>query len=427
MHIWLGLLFSLFVVALGFSLQQTAAQPFAISLGDQATGAHRLNFAGGINSLGTTVGPIIVSYFLFGSLTSQVEPSPSNINSLYLILAGVFAFVALVFAFSKLPSGKNDEPLENSPKASKSIIGITFAILLLIAIGQFTAISELTLLILLIVFIIGILLISNQQAIKSSEGWGAMKFPQLVYGMIAIFIYVGVEVTIDNNFGSLLRTPGYLTAEGLSEADISKYISLYWGSLMIGRWIGAISVFQLSKVPKIIATIIVPFVAFGIILFANSLKGSDLTDLYYYAVVIAIGIVAFLSAKEKPVATMLIVSSLAVIAMLIGIFTTGIISVYAFIAGGLFCSVMWPSIFALSVTGLGKYTSQGSAFLIMMILGGAIIPPFQGAVGDQWDIHFSYIVAVVCFLILIVLTLLIQNSLKKQNINVDAIEAEAAH
>lgn len=421
------MLCSLFVVALGFSLQQTAAQPFAISLGDESTGAHRLNFAGGINSFGTTIGPIIVSYFLFGSLTSKVEPSPSNINTLYLILAGVFLFVALVFMFSKLPSGKNDEVIENSPKATGSLLLITISILGLILVGHFTSISKVVLLSLLLVFIIGILIISNRLAIKSPEGWGAMKYPQLIFGMIAIFVYVGVEVSIDNNFGSLLKTKGYLVANGLPEDQISKYISLYWGSLMIGRWIGAISVFQLSKINRLIASIIVPFVAFGIILYANSLKGTDLSDLYNYAIVIVIGIVAFNVANEKPVLTMIIVSSMAIVSMLIGVFSTGLISVYAFISGGLFCSVMWPCIFSLSVTGLGKHTSQGSAFLITMILGGAIIPPFQGAIGDAWTIHYSYLIAAVCFGALLILTLLIKKSLTNQNINVDSIAAEGGH
>lgn len=418
---------SLFVVALGFSLQQTAAQPFVISLGPESSGSHRLNLAGGINSLGTTVGPIIVSYFLFGSLTSQVTPSPSNINTLYLILAGVFGFVALIFAFSKLPSGKNTDQLENSPKATLAILTITLVLLSIIAVGQFTEIAKFSLLSILIFAIIGVLIFANQKAIKSPEGWGAMKFPQLVYGMIAIFVYVGVEVTIDNNFGALLKTPGYLMTNGLEDAAISKYISLYWGSLMIGRWIGAISVFNLSKVYKTIATLIVPFIAFGIIIFANTLKGSDMSDLYYYSGVILLGSIAFLIANEKPVKTMLIVSFLAVVAMIIGVFTTGIVSVYAFISGGLFCSVMWPCIFSLAITGLGKYTSQGSAFLIMMILGGAIIPPFQGALGDVMGIHVSYLIAALCFIILMVLTLLMKKSLQKQGINIDALGTEAAH
>ncbi|MCR6720716.1 MAG: MFS transporter [Chitinophagaceae bacterium] len=108
-----AILAAFFVVALGFSLQQTAAQPFAIALGDPATGSHRLNLGGGVNSFGTTLGPIIVSYFLFGAIgTPEKEVTVSNINTLYLIVAGVFVAVAAFFAISKLPSGKNDEPFE---------------------------------------------------------------------------------------------------------------------------------------------------------------------------------------------------------------------------------------------------------------------------------------------------------------------------
>jgi FHS family L-fucose permease-like MFS transporter len=108
--------------------------------------------------------------------------------------------------------------------------------------------------------------------------------------------------------------------------------------------------------------------------------------------------------------------------MLVGVFTSGITSVYAFMAGGLACSVMWPCIFSLGVGGLGKYTSQGSAFLIMMILGGAIIPPLQGVLGDNPSVgmHQSYILAAVCFAILALLALKLKSVLKKQGLDFDA-------
>lgn len=107
----------------------------------------------------------------------------------------------------------------------------------------------------------------------------------------------------------------------------------------------------------------------------------------------------FFYGQEKPAKTLLAVSILATVAMLVGVFTSGIVSVYALMAGGLCCSVMWPCIFSLGVGGLGKYTSQGSAFLIMMILGGAIIPPLQGAIGDLESVgmHRSYLLAAGCF------------------------------
>ena len=146
-----------------------------------------------------------------------------------------------------------------------------------------------------------------------------------------------------------------------------------------------------------VMTIIVPLVAFAFILFVNVLRGNDVSDLYLYVICVGIMIAGTFYGQEKPVKTLLTFSILATIAMIVGMLTTGIISIYAFMTGGLFCSVMWPCIFALAIAGLGKYTSEGSAFLIMMILGGAIIPPLQGALADKMTIHTSYIVAVICF------------------------------
>lgn len=120
----------------------------------------------------------------------------------------------------------------------------------------------------------------------------------------------------------------------------------------------------------------------------------------------------------------MIFSVLGVISMLIGLFSSGTIAIYAFLAGGLWCSIMWPAIFSLAILGLGKHTTQGSAFLIMMILGGGIIPPIQGKLSDIIGIHESYIVTVVCFVYLAVFAFVVKGILKKQNIDVDAIEME---
>lgn len=416
-----AILASFFVVALGFSLQQTAAQPFAIALGDPSTGSHRLNLGGSVNSFGTTLGPIIVSFFLFGSVGGTQEVTVTNINVLYLIVAGVFAAVALFFSFSNLPDGKDEAKVEKENKAGGALLLITGIVIAIIILGQLTEIPKLYLLLLIMLSVIAILFRSNSSAIKNSEGWGAMKYPQLIFGMLGIFVYVGVEVTIDNNFGALLKTPGYLTEAGLDESMISKYVSLYWGSLMIGRWMGAVSVFNLKGMAKKIAMVIVPFVAFGVVLFVNHLYGNDISDLYAYAICILVAIATFFYGQEKPVKTLVAVSILAATFMLIGVFATGLISVYALMAGGLCCSVMWPCIFSLGVGGLGKYTSQGSALLIMMILGGAIIPPLQGAIGDNASIgmHQSYLLAAACFLFLAWLAVKLRTVLKAQGLNFD--------
>ena len=152
-------------------------------------------------------------------------------------------------------------------------------------------------------------------------------------------------------------------------------------------------------------------------LFFIDLRGSDIHSLKLFSICILIQILGFLLGKEQPIKTLLIFSILAIIAMLYGIFTTGIVSVYAFLSGGLFCSIMWPCIFSLSIAGLKKYTSQGSSFLIMMILGGAVIPPLQGKIADIWSIHNSYIITVFCFLYIAFFAIKIKSILKQQGIN----------
>jgi FHS family L-fucose permease-like MFS transporter len=113
--------------------------------------------------------------------------------------------------------------------------------------------------------------------------------------------------------------------------------------------------------------------------------------------------------------------------MIIGLVGTGTVAIYAFLSGGLVCSIMWPSIFSLSIAGLGKYTSQGSAFLIMMILGGGIIPPIQGKLADIIGIHQSYFITVICFGYLAFFAFAVKGILRKQGIDYDAEIGAAAH
>lgn len=118
---------------------------------------------------------------------------------------------------------------------------------------------------------------------------------------------------------------------------------------------------------------------------------------------------------------------MGVVAMIIGIQTTGTVATYAFLSGGLCCSIMWPCIFTLSIAGLGKYTPQGSAFLIMMILGGGIIPPIQGKLADVIGIHESYWVPVICFAYLTFFAIAVKGILKRQGIDYEKSTAPTGH
>ena len=504
MNVYAAMLMGLFIVALGFSLQQTAANPFAVTLGDPKTGSSRQNLAGGINSFGTTIGPLIVAYALFGTAATVKEEQIKNLelDKVILLYVGVgvlFLIAASVFFFSKkLPSGISNEPVEKANKALTTLIIMTglLAIMFAPVFNSYTSkeaikitkieseiepvtseifnlkhqlagitkadensnnglqetqiqkkIEELEASIstevneinsikhpleryrmywlsgALVVVICGLLL-ANWRAKKNSKGWGAMRYPQLVLGMLAIFTYVGVEVAVGSNLGELLKLPEF---GNFTSSEIAPYISMYWGSLMIGRWAGAISVFNLSNSKRQLALIFVPLIAFTVIIGVNSIAQKDMTTLYYYVFCVFLQIIAFFMSKNKPARTLIIFGLFGVFAMIIALFSTGTVAIYAFLSGGLACSIMWPAIFSLAITGLGKYTSQGSAFLVMMILGGGIIPPLQGKISDIIGIHESYFLPALCFAYITFYGIAVKMILKRQNIDVDVIEATEQH
>ena len=359
------MLSGLFIVGLGFSLQQTVANPLAIALGPITTGSQRLTLAGGINNLGTTIGPLIVSFAIFGSASSnKTTLDIESVKIPYLILGAAFLLVAVLLKFSSLP---------DKPQA----------------------------------------VVESDESISNDRG-NALQYPQLILGMIAIFVYVGVEVSTASNL------PAYMEKDlGFLTKDIAPYISLYWASLMIGRWTGAVEAFtdkmNLQKILRFVA----PYLAFGVFLLVNAIAKHDLTPFYIYAVIILVLIAADIASKGNPARMLLIFSGLGSVALLIGMLTSGMTSVYAFTSVGLFCSTLWPCIFTLAVSGLGKNTSHGSSFLIMMIMGGGIISWLQGVIADETSIHSSYIVGVLCFAYLAFYAWKVSGILKNQGITFD--------
>ncbi len=437
-------LLALFIVGLGFSLQQTAANPFAIALGEPSKASHRLNLAGGINSFGTTIGPIVIAFIIFGStplsgdelnaMITNNEIKLTTVQALYLGVGISFLLAAALFHFSKkLPQAKADSTFETANKALNTLIILTviiatcFTLIFMTYTGNEITTEalehkRLILLFISLLSVIACIWIAYSNASKKPDGWGAMKYPQLVLGMLAIFTYVGVEVTIQSNLGELLKAVSdkannlnALKLPVMNDAEIAPFISLYWGGLMIGRWVGAITVFNPSKGLKKWLLIIVPYVALGVILLVNYGKYTG-TEILLFSICVAVQIGGFFLAKDKPVATLKIFSALGILGMLIGVFASGQLALFALLSGGLFCSIMWPGIFALSIAGLGKYTSQGSAFLIMMILGGAIIPPVQGKLADVFGIQPSYWIAVLCFVYLLFYAFRTKTILDKQGV-----------
>jgi FHS family L-fucose permease-like MFS transporter len=356
------LLSGLFIVGLGFSLQQTAANPLAIQMGDPAKGNVRLSMAGGINNLGTTIGPVILSYAIFGGLPKGDSTLDLTAVQLpYIILGATFVLAALFFKFSSVPDSIGDDN-QNEP-------------------GQLLS---------------------------------TLREPQVILAMIAIFLYVGVEVATQSNLPEFMKQN-----LGKEESEVAPFVSLFWASMMIGRWASAAGVFEKSKVFNRVMGIFLPLVAFGIFALANTIGGSDVSSFMPYIGLVFVLIAADFISNGNPVRQIILYSSLGILALIIGIFSSGYVSVFAFISVGLFCSTLWPCIFTLGITGMGTKTNIASSLMILMIMGGGVISVTQGWLSDNslLGIQHSYWVGVACFAYLIYFAIRTATILKNKGIH----------
>lgn len=332
-HIYGFFLAALFVLGLGFTLLQIAANPYVAILGPEKSASSRLNLAQGFNSFGTTIGPIIGGYLIFKYFGDSAGSDAVKIP--YLFFAVIFLLMAGMIKATKLP--------------------------------RFT----------------------NPDEVKT--GFGALKYRQLVFGMIAIFMYVGGEVSIGSMMISYL---GLEEIGGLSEVEASKYVSIYWGGQMIGRFLGAISLSNpKNKQLKTLGMVLIPLAAFFVIWMTN-----DLTTASIYGAFLIANLLAFFMGKSLPNRTLYIFAIVNILLLAIALTNTGQLALWSIIGIGLFNSIMWSNIFTLSIAGLGKYTSQGSSLLVMMILGGALMPVLQGLMADNYGVHISFFVPVISYI-----------------------------
>ena len=359
------LLSGLIVVGLGFSLQQTAANPLAIALGSPDTGSQRLSMAGGVNNFGTTIGPLLVTFAIFGAMgsSSGAELDVSAVKIPYLVLGGLFLIFAAIFYRLKVDVEVPTEEAKVETEDSKSVLS----------------------------------------------------YKQVWMGMIAIFLYVGVEVSTAGNLSEYLKSN-----LNIATRDAAPFISLFWASLMIGRWTGAAGSFNVSATTKKLLRVILPLVAFGVYLAVNTKAGYDVSKFFPYLGMIAILIGVDLLSQGNPARQLLIYSLCGITALVIGIFSGGMTAAIAFVSVGLFCSTLWPCIFTLAITGLGSKMSKASNFLIMMIMGGGFVSVLQGKLAspDSLGILNSYWVGVICFAYLAYYAVTMTQHFKKQGIEI---------
>jgi FHS family L-fucose permease-like MFS transporter len=357
------LLAGLFTVGIGFALQQIAANPLAINMGDPSTGNLRLSLAGGINNVGTTIGPVLVSFAIFGMAgTGSTNLELSAVKIPYLVLGATFILAALFFKFSNVPDQIEEEGTPSTARVS--ILAVA-------------------------------------------------KKPQVILAMIAIFLYVGVEVSTASNLPEFMKLK-----LGKAEHEITPFVSLFWGSLMIGRWASAAGAFNVGADIKQRLSILLPFLAFSIFMLANYIAGHNVSQFYPYLFLVIVLMVAEAFTGGNPVRQLIVYSVLGAGALIVGIFASGMVSVFAFISVGLFCSTLWPCIFTLGIAGLNEKTNAASSLMIMMIMGGGFISQWQASLGSvkSVGIQSSYWIGVLCFVYLAFFAWTVSRMLKKQGI-----------
>lgn len=300
-------LLALFVLASGITILQVAANPYVTALGNPRTASSRLTLTQAFNSLGTTVGP------LFGGLLilSSVEPASTAVLSAmseaqqaayrateaatvqgpYAVLALVLLLLAVIFAMVRLP--------KISHAASVTGVAVT------------------------------------------PEGQSIFRHRNLLFGTIAIFLYVGAEVSIGSFLVNFL---GERNIANLPAATAAAYVSYYWGLAMVGRFIG-----------------------FGVMRYV------------------------------RPGVTLAFCATTSMALVLVAILGEGRLAMWAILGVGLFNSIMFPTIFSMALHGLGDLTGRASGVLCMAIVGGAIVPFVQGMVADYAGIQPSFYVPMACY------------------------------
>ncbi len=330
---------ALFCLGLGMTVLQIAANPYVAILGSSKTASSRLNLAQGFNSFGYTIAPLIGGYLIFSYFGGENVIGADALKIPYLGLSGMFLLLAIIIKVNPLPKLINNEIIE--------------------------------------------------------KGAGALKFRHLVLGMVAIFMYVGAEVSIGSILVNFFGLP---EIAGLEETEASTFLSFYWGGTMIGRFLGAISLSNIANNKKYGLMVITAIAAFLIIYGVAYLNtGVTLIEIAPFLIFVTLNLLAFKLGNSNPQRTLAIFAGIAMLLLVVVVITSGKVAFWSVIAIGLFNSIMWSNTFTLAINGLGKYTSQASSLLVMAILGGALVPVIQGALADSIGVQMSFVLPIFCY------------------------------
>lgn len=334
---------ALFILGLGFTVLQITANAYVSLLGSEESASSRLNMTQAFNAFGTTIAPVLGGHLIFEFFSSPDGSFSAVATRIpYFIFAGILLLVALLISRVKLPSFQMGE----------------------------------------------------EEIVK---GWGALEFSHLKFGVFAMFCYVGGEVAVGSFIISFLEQPQIM---GFNEIISKNYLSLYWGGAMIGRFLGAISLNQsLSQQKKALYML---GAAAAVFLVIFSIVNLTFSQISFFIVFIILNFIAFFVGKAAPARTLSIFAAINVILLISAMVNHGELAMYSILGIGIFNSIMFSNIYTLAISGLGKYTSQGSSLVVMAILGGAIVPIFQGYLADQFGVQHSFIIPVFCYLIILI-------------------------
>ncbi|GGK87888.1 sugar MFS transporter [Rufibacter glacialis] len=330
---------ALFVLASGITVLQITANPYVSILGPPESSSSRMNLTQALNSLGTTIAPVLGGYLIFDQVSGG-DATAESVKMPYVGLAVALLVIAVIIKVARLPR-------------------LT---------GGDTAIVP---------------------------GSGALRHRHLVLGIICIFMYVGGEVAVGSMLINYLKLP---QIAGLDESEAKHYLAFYWGGAMVGRFFGAVALAQLRSISLKYGIM----AAIALVTFGAVYAIYDLNQALIILGLIAANFVVLLLGRFIPNRTVGLYAAAVIGLLLIGTFAQGSVAMWAVIAIGLFNSIMFPTIFDLAIKGLGTHTSQGSSLLVMAIVGGAIVPPLQGALADvTGDVQLSFVVPLLCYLYIV--------------------------
>ncbi len=377
-------LFALIVLAAGITCLQVAANPYVTVLGKPETASSRLNLTQAFNSLGTFLAPFFGGLFILSVAPKAIE----EIRAL-------------------APDALQVYRLHEAATVKTPYVGLGIALVVLaVAIGSFKLPK----------------IPQAQHQIGEKVDDSIWKHPNLIFGAIGIFVYVGAEVSIGSFLVNYFTQP---EIGGLTEQLAASFVALYWGGAMVGRFFGSAllsgakaTYMGLASVGGVLFFLISSWVAntwadklvapvghFGLVAFLWVIVSIlvHARPLFALVAVVAaiLGIGTIARGGRLAPTTGLLLGICAVCAaarVAISMLTTGYTAMYSIILVGFFNSIMFPSIFTLGVAELGPLTGDGSGVMIMAIVGGALIPVAQGAIADRIGIHHAFFLPVICYL-----------------------------